>query len=221
MPADRRRRRPRRITLQEKLARLASSGQSITGPAGPGKEMASPLAGDARGIAGDNHIATRRSSWAATSKEPRNVMPTLSSSSCSLDMHPLSPSSSRSRAASFGRTAPIVPGGHGNSSQTVSPARRRSGEPRHAAEAASRRRGEEEGRTVNQMQTGGGRYLKYRPPPGSLPAVGWSTCGPDHARFAQAGTWPSSPVTWQRAGAGIAPRRRPARTARRRRYNRR
>lgn len=33
----------------------------------------------------------------------------------------------------------------------------------------------------------GGRYFKYRPPPGSLYAVGSSTCGPDRARSAQAG----------------------------------
>ncbi|PUZ68454.1 hypothetical protein GQ55_2G030200 [Panicum hallii var. hallii] len=65
MSADRRRRRPYHFTLQEKLARLASSGQSVRGPAGPGKEMASRPAGFGKPEmrAGSNHNATFAGTW--------------------------------------------------------------------------------------------------------------------------------------------------------------
>jgi hypothetical protein len=45
--------------------------------------------------------------------------------------------------------------------------------------------------------------------PGSLPAVGSATCGPDRARFARAGTRSSSSVLWQPAGSRVAPCWRP------------
>ena len=46
-----------------------------------------------------------------------------------------------------------------------------------------RRHGDGQGRT-----TGGGRYFKHRPPPRSVPPVGWSTCGPDHVRLRRPAT---------------------------------
>ena len=96
----------------------------------------------------------------------------------------------------FGATAYLAPAASSSSPWTTMMMPR--GSPAPIARAALRR-----------ATTRGGRYFKYRPPTGSLPAVRSSTCGPDHAGSAQAGTRSSSPgrlLAWQLAGArGGAP----------------
>ena len=56
-----------------------------------------------------------------------------------------------------------------------------------------------QGRTVNQMPSGGRTVIEIPSALGSVPAVRWSSCGPDHAR--ELATLSSSPVAWHRGSA--------------------
>jgi len=68
-----------------------------------------------------------------------------------------------------------------------------------------RRRGDGQGWTVGEISTGGGRYMKYRPAPGSLSAVGSGTCG--RSGMSQATTLSSSSrrECWVTGGALLEP----------------
>jgi len=85
-----------------------------------------------------------------------------------------------------------------------------------ASHGVRRRRRHDNGKgwTVGEIPTWGGRYLKYRPPPGSLSAVGSGTCGPDRALCCTGSD--SDVLVSCQAGAGAACRLAGGRTPRRR-----
>ena len=87
---------------------------------------------------------------------------------------------------------------------------RRSGEARHAAEAASRRRPRADGEPNADR---GWTVFEIPSTPGSLPAVGSRSCGPHHAGSTQSGMRSSSPSPVASPGSarelGVVPHRRP------------
>jgi len=88
-----------------------------------------------------------------------------------------------------------------------------------ASHGVRRRRRHDDGKgwTVGEIPTWGGRYLKYRPPPGSLSAVGSGTCGPDRALCCTGSD--SDVLVSSQGGAGAGWRLAGGRTPRRRCLN--
>ena len=96
----------------------------------------------------------------------------------------------------------------GDDAQLAGP--QRSGEARHAAEAASRRRPRADGEPNADR---GWTVFEIPSTPGSLPAVGSRSCVPHHAGSAQSGMRSSSPSPVASPGSarelGVVPHRRP------------